>query len=382
MLAFQAYIHHRQDRASMQNESSSVHVALADRSYDIHIGTGLFEQMVDFVNERGGAEHLAVITDENVDGLYADAIADRFVDAGIETQVIVVEAGETSKSTDVASDLWQTMINEGCDRQTVVLAVGGGVVGDLAGFIAATFARGLRFFQAPTTLLAQVDSSVGGKVGINLDGAKNMVGAFWQPEGVLIDIAALRSLPEREYRAGLGEVVKYGVIMDEEFFTYLEEHVDQINDRDEETLGYIVNRCCRLKADVVEEDEREESGRRAILNYGHTFCHAIEAATNYETLLHGEGVAIGMLCASRLAEKMGLVTADCTQRQFQLIERLGLVTTLPAGIDSDELLKLMWHDKKVKAGQLQFILPTKIGHVDLVASPPESDILFAMEQTR
>ena len=135
----------------------------------------------------------------------------------------------------------------------------------------------MRFFQAPTTLLAQVDSSVGGKVGINLDGAKNMVGAFWQPEGVLIDIAALRSLPEREYRAGLGEVVKYGVIMDEEFFTYLEEHVDQINDRDEETLGYIVNRCCRLKADVVEEDEREESGRRAILNYGHTFCHAIEA---------------------------------------------------------------------------------------------------------
>ncbi len=366
----------------MQNESSSVHVALADRSYDIHIGTGMFEQIVDFVNERGGAEHLAVITDENVDELYADAIADRFVDAGIETQVIVVEAGETSKSTDVASDLWQTMINEGCDRQTVVLAVGGGVVGDLAGFIAATFARGLRFFQAPTTLLAQVDSSVGGKVGINLDGAKNMVGAFWQPEGVLIDIAALRSLPDREYRAGLGEVVKYGVIMDEEFFTYLEYHVDLINDRDEQTLEYIVNRCCRLKADVVEEDEREESGRRAILNYGHTFCHAIEAATNYATLLHGEGVAIGMLCASRLAEKMGRVTADCTQRQLQLIEKLGLVTSLPEGIDSDELLKLMWHDKKVKAGQLQFILPTKIGHVDLVASPPESDILFAIEQTR
>ena len=366
----------------MQNESSSVHVALADRSYDIHIGTGLFDQIVNFVKERGGAEHLAVITDENVDELYADAIADRFVEAGIETQVIVVEAGETSKSTDVASDLWQTMINEGCDRQTVVLAVGGGVVGDLAGFVAATFARGLRFFQAPTTLLAQVDSSVGGKVGINLDGAKNMVGAFWQPEGVLIDIAALRSLPDREYRAGLGEVVKYGVIMDEEFFAYLEDHVDQINDRDEETLCYIVKRCCRLKADVVEEDEREETGRRAILNYGHTFCHAIEAATNYQTLLHGEGVAIGMLCASRLAEKMGRVTADCTQRQLELIEKLGLVTAIPEGVASEELLKLMWHDKKVKAGQLQFILPTKIGDVNLVASPPESDILLAMEQTR
>ncbi len=366
----------------MQNQMNSVHVSLAERSYDIHIGAELFDEIVDFVNKRGGAEHLAVITDENVDQLYADAIADRFVEAGIETQVIVVEAGETSKSTDVASDLWQAMINEGCDRQTVVLAVGGGVVGDLAGFIAATFARGLRFFQAPTTLLAQVDSSVGGKVGINLDGAKNMVGAFWQPEGVLVDISALRSLPDREYRAGLGEVVKYGVIMDAEFFAYLEEHVDQINARDEETLCYIVERCCRLKADVVEEDEREESGRRAILNYGHTFCHAIEAATNYKTLLHGEGVAIGMLCASRLAEKLGRVDSECTDRQLSLIKKLGLVTTLPAEVASEELLKLMWHDKKVKAGQLQFILPARIGHVDIVAGPPESDILGAMEQTR
>ena len=175
------------------------------------------------------------------------------------------------------------MLDEGADRKTVVVALGGGVVGDLAGFVAATFARGLRFVQIPTTLLAQVDSSVGGKVGINLPGGKNMVGAFWQPRGVLIDVDVLATLPDREYRAGLAEVVKYGVIQDAEFFAYLEANVEPINARDAGVLTHIVERCCRLKADVVEQDEREETGLRSILNYGHTFCHAFEAATGYET---------------------------------------------------------------------------------------------------
>lgn len=363
----------------MNDSISSVRVSLAERSYDIHIGEGLFEQVVAFVEERGGASHVVVITDTNVDPLYGDPLADRFVAAGIESQVLVVDPGELSKSCDTASELWQTMLDEGCDRQSVVIAVGGGVVGDLAGFVASTFARGLRFFQAPTTLLAQVDSSVGGKVGINLDGAKNMVGAFWQPDGVLIDLDALKTLPDREYRAGLGEVVKYGVILDETFFTLLEDNIEAINQRDPAILRQIIERSCRLKAGVVEADEREESGRRAILNYGHTFCHAIEAATNYQVILHGEGVAIGMLCASRLAERLGMVDAEVTQRQQALIEKLGLMTTLPEGVTPDELLALMWRDKKVAEGELRFVLPTRIGEVQLVSAPAEEHILASME---
>ena len=194
---------------------------------------------------------------------------------------MVVDAGETSKSVKTAELLWNRLLQANADRKTAIVAVGGGVIGDLAGFVAATFTRGLRFVQVPTTLLAQVDSSVGGKVAINLPEAKNMVGAFWQPAGVIIDTRVLSSLPQREYQAGLGEVVKYGVIQDAEFFEYLEQHADQILARDDEVLRYIVARCCQLKAEVVQEDEREESGRRAILNYGHTFGHALEAATRY-----------------------------------------------------------------------------------------------------
>jgi 3-dehydroquinate synthase len=256
----------------MSNEVATVRVSLAERSYDIQIGEGLLDQAIDFVAARGGARHVVVITDANVDELYGDALADRFVDAGVESHVLVVEAGETSKSTDVVADLWQTMLDEGCDRQTVVVAVGGGVVGDIAGFVAATFARGLRFFQVPTTLLAQVDSSVGGKTGVNLEGAKNMVGAFWQPDGVLIDTAVLKTLPKREFAAGLAEVVKYGVILDAEFFAYLEANADAIVARDPAVLREIIQRSCRLKADVVEADEREETGLRAKLNYGHTLA--------------------------------------------------------------------------------------------------------------
>ena len=216
----------------MDTEVSTVRVNLSERSYDIRIGSGVYGEAVDFLRDRGGIAHVVVITDTNVDELYGDAMADRFVDAGIESHVMVVDAGETSKSPEVATDLWQTMLDEGCDRQTTVLAVGGGVVGDLAGFVAASYARGLRFFQAPTTLLAQVDSSVGGKVGVNLTGAKNMVGAFWQPHGVLIDTDVLTTLPDREYRAGLAEVVKYGVILDADFFSFLESEVDAINARE------------------------------------------------------------------------------------------------------------------------------------------------------
>lgn len=359
----------------MSEEVSTVRVNLGERSYDIRIGSGVFAGAVDFVNERAKAPHMVVITDSNVDGLYGDAMADRFVESGVETQVLVVDAGELSKSTDVASGLWQTMLDEGCDRQSVVMAVGGGVIGDLAGFIAATFARGLTFFQAPTTLLAQVDSSVGGKVGINLEGAKNMVGAFWQPHGVLIDTDVLATLPEREYRAGLAEVIKYGVILDEEFFAMLESEAEAINAREARVLRQIVERSCQLKAQVVEEDERETSGRRAILNYGHTFAHALEAATGYSRLLHGEAVAIGMASASRLAESLGRIPSEATDRQVKLMEALGLPVETPADLAPDDLVQLMYRDKKVADGELRFVLPTRIGEVELVAGPEDESLI-------
>lgn len=359
-------------------EPITVRVNLKERGYDIEIGPGALERAAAFLADRADVSHAVVITDANVDSLYGDPLADRLVDAGVEAHVLIVEPGEPSKSPEVAGDLWQTMLNEGCDRQTVVIAVGGGVVGDLAGFVAATYARGLRFFQVPTTLLAQVDSSVGGKTGVNLEGGKNLVGAFWQPHGVLIDTGVLTTLPDREYRAGLAEVVKYGVILDADFFERLERDADAINARDAAVLTEVIQRSCRLKADIVEADEREVSGDRAKLNYGHTFAHAIEAATGYTRLLHGEAVAMGMIAASRLAERLGRIGSDVTERQCRLLKKLGLEIETPADLDRAELAELMWRDKKVQDGQLRFILPERLGAVGFVSDPPESDVIKAM----
>jgi 3-dehydroquinate synthase len=273
--------------------------------------------------------------------------------------------------------LWEKMLEIGADRKSVVVAVGGGVVGDLAGFIAATYARGVRFFQVPTSLLAQVDSSVGGKVGINLPGAKNMVGAFLQPMGVLIDTATLETLDQRQYRAGLGEVVKYGVILDAGLFEYLEANAAALADRDHDVLRRVIARCCRLKADVVQQDERETSGLRAMLNYGHTFGHALEALCGYGELLHGEAVAVGMLCASRLAERLGRVDARLTERQAALLAALGLATDMPP-LEADAILQTMMHDKKVEHGRLRFVLPTRLGHVELVGDVDPADVREAL----
>ena len=358
--------------------SRIVSVALGDRSYDIVIGSNTLAECPKFLEQWTGGSHVVIVTDSNVDDLYADALGDQLVDAGLDVHLLVIEAGEASKCAEVAIDLWETMLAEGADRTSAVVAVGGGVVGDLAGFIAATFARGVQFVQIPTTLLAQVDSSVGGKVGINLSEAKNMVGAFWQPTGVLVDVDVLATLPDNEFAAGMAEVVKYGVIMDAEFFAYLEANVDAIWSKDPNTLQTIVERCCRLKADVVEADEREESGRRAILNYGHTFGHAFEAATQYDKHLHGEAVAMGMVCASRLARRLGMIDEPTIERQVKLLAALRLPTE-PADFDAEEIYRLMWHDKKVADGKIRFILPTRIGEVQLVGDVKSSDVLAALE---
>ena len=341
-----------------------VHVELGPRSYDIVIGSNILCDASARVARQLSMTQAVVITDTNVETPHAIAVAESLSDAGAKVDLMVVDAGETSKSVATAEQLWQQLLDASADRQTVVVAVGGGVIGDLAGFVAATYTRGLTFVQVPTTLLAQVDSSVGGKVGVNLPAAKNMIGAFWQPAAVLIDTHVLSSLPQREYRAGLGEVVKYGVILDPDLFETLEQQVERILAREDEVLRFVVTRCCQLKADVVQADEREESGRRAILNYGHTFGHALEAATRYQQLLHGEAVSIGMLCASRLAESLQLVDRDFTQRQRRLLAAFGLPVDVPA-IDSNRVLEAMQQDKKVAHGKLRFVLPTRLGHVDL-----------------
>ena len=304
-------------------------------------------------------------------------VAKSLQETGVQTDLVVLPSGESTKSIEVAEQLWKKCLEVEVNRKSIIVAVGGGVIGDLAGFIAATYARGLRFLQIPTTLLAQVDSSVGGKVGINLPDAKNMVGAFWQPAGVLIDTATLDTLPAREYRAGLAEVVKYGVILDEEFFEYLERTESDINQRKPSVLIDIVERSCQLKAKIVSEDEREESGLRVVLNYGHTFAHALESVTGYRELLHGEAVSIGMLCASRLAEHLGRFDHASTERQAALLQNLGLPVAVPQ-VDHANILKAFRSDKKSEGNNLRFVLPSRIGKVELVEHIDPQDALGAL----
>lgn len=344
---------------------TTVRVKLGPRSYDIEVGSGLLKRAAEFTSAVHPGRHAVLISDANVSASYAQPLRQELTGAGYRCNLLEVPAGEASKSIAHAERLWNELLACRTDRKSVVIAVGGGVVGDLAGFIAATFGRGLAFFQIPTTLLAQVDSSVGGKVGINLPAAKNMVGAFWQPTGVLIDLDALQTLPKREYLSGLAEVVKYGMILDAPFFEYLESVVPQLLQRDSAVLEKVVARCCELKALVVEQDEREETGLRAVLNYGHTFCHAIETVSGYGTFLHGEAVAIGMIQASLLAEKLGRIEAPLTARQRALLQALELPVTAPQ-LDPQQLLAAMQYDKKVEHGKLRFILPTRMGHVELV----------------
>lgn len=361
----------------MAETPTVVRVSLVERSYEIHIGSGVLNSAGEVVALQMGARHAVIVSDANVRTPHADRVMNSLSETGVRVNGLLVAPGEGTKSPEQLVRLWQELLETGADRKSVIVAVGGGVIGDLAGFLAATYTRGVRFVQVPTTLLAMVDSSVGGKTGINLPSAKNMVGAFWQPASVLIDTDTLKTLPEREYRSGLAEVVKYGVILDADFFDYLEANVDGLLARDPEVLKTIIARSCWLKAGVVEQDEREETGLRAVLNYGHTFCHAIEAVAGYGQYLHGEAVAIGMVCASRLAERLGRIPSQMTLRQEQLLAKLGLPTAV-LGLDSDELVAAMRHDKKVEHGELRFVLPTKLGHVELVGGIDPRDAKAAL----
>ncbi len=348
------------------------------RTYTIEIATGNLERLSDLLLPFLKNEHVIVVTDDNVEKHYLASVVKQIDSIAMRTDSIVVPHGEPSKSVSSCDGLWQKMVELGADRKSYVIALGGGVVGDLAGFLAATYGRGLKFIQIPTSLLAQVDSSVGGKVGINLPQAKNMVGAFWQPESVVIDPLVLNTLDDRNYQAGMAEIIKYGLIMDLPLFEYLEASVEKINQRDSETLTKIIAWCCQCKATVVEEDEKETSGRRAILNYGHTFGHAIEAVFGYGEFLHGQAISIGMTCAGRLARNMGRVDQNFLDRQTKLFTDVGLPVDCPTQRHG-ELIDAMKHDKKVARGKLVLILPTKLGHVEEVDSPGDEMLLASLQ---
>jgi len=353
--------------------TQSLRVQLAERSYDIVVTTDSLSRIGAFARERSKGSTALVITDENARA-HAEPAQQSLNAAGFRTSLVIRAAGEAQKSLASSAQLYDALVDLPADRRTLVVAVGGGVVGDLAGFVAATYARGIPLLMVPTTLLAMVDSSVGGKVGVNHPRAKNMIGAFHQPIGVFIDSSTLSTLPEREFRSGLAEVVKYGVILDAGFFSYLESSYEQILERDPAAMQNIVMRSCELKSQIVAQDEREETDIRAKLNYGHTFAHAFETAGGYAHWLHGEAVAAGMVCASRLAERRGLIESGVTARQVRLLEAFSLPIAPKLEWPIDALIATMRKDKKAVGGKMRFILPTKLGEVALFDDVPESDV--------
>lgn len=349
----------------------TVRVNLGPRSYDIALASADPAGVGPFARARLPQSALALVVADGNTQPHAAAVREALHAAGFRCGSAVVPAGEGSKSLAELARLYDALAELPADRRTAVVAVGGGVVGDLAGFAAATYNRGLPLVMVPTTLLAMVDSSVGGKTGVNHPSGKNLIGAFHQPAGVWIDTAFLATLPDREYRSGLAEVVKYGVILDADFFEWLEANAAAVSARDPAAVRYVVRRSCELKASVVERDEREETGLRAVLNFGHTFAHAFEAVGGYGAWLHGEAVAAGMVCASRLARARGMVPRSFTDRLVPLLDGFGLPTAPDRGWDVDRMLVAMRRDKKATAAGLRFVLPTKLGHVELVDGVPE-----------
>ncbi len=360
---------------------NSVRVHLGERSYDIAVGSDAgTDALGAFARARTAGQRAVVITDANVRPLLP-SVQTALQKAQFTTEAVVLPPGEGQKALAVVSDLYDRLAELRADRKTLIVALGGGVIGDLAGFVAATFNRGLPLLMVPTTLLAMVDSSVGGKVGINHPRGKNLIGAFHQPAGVWIDPTALNTLPDREYRSGLAEVVKYGVILDAEFFAYLEHASSAIRSRNPEAVARVVQRCCELKASVVERDEREETGLRAILNYGHTFAHAFETVGGYGAWLHGEAVSAGMICASRLAERRGMIEPELTERQKRLLLAFGLPLA-PLAWPVEALLDVMRSDKKNVAGKLRLVLPRALGEVLLVDEVPEAEVRQILESVQ
>jgi len=352
-------------------------VALGDRAYPIHIGPGLLARE-DLLLPHIRGRQAVVVSNETVAPLYLDTVVATLARAGVGAIPLVLPDGEKFKTWETLNLIFDGLLANSCERNTTLIALGGGVIGDMGGFAAACYQRGMPFVQVPTTLLAQVDSSVGGKTAINHPLGKNMIGAFYQPQMVLADVATLNTLPDRELRAGLAEVIKYGLIRDLEFLEWLEGNLGLLLEREPSALIYAIERSCRNKAEVVAADERE-SGERALLNLGHTFGHAIETGIGYGVWLHGEAVAAGTMIAAHLSRALGWLSESDVARVLRLFERVGLPVRAP-DLGVAKYLELMRHDKKVQDGRLRLVLLRQLGCGVLTEAATEGQIVQAIEQ--
>lgn len=351
-------------------------VNLGNNSYNIYIGENTLAGIGNYVKELVLGTKILLVTNPTVNQLYGQLVEKSLQEAGFVVVTGLIPDGEEYKSLASAQKLYDIAFDSVLDRKCAVVALGGGVVGDLAGFVAATYMRGIPFIQVPTTLLAQVDSSVGGKVAVNHPRGKNIIGAFYQPKIVYTDTATLRTLPEQEFLAGMAEVIKYGVIKDNSFFAFLTDNYAKIRCLDGSAVTKIIKTSCTIKAWVVERDEKEEN-LRAILNYGHTFGHAYEALTGYRKYLHGEALAIGMISAALLAEKLGLIDATETLRIKNIIGKYDLPMDY-GSLNIEEIIGKMYHDKKVAGGRINFVLPESIGQVGIYNQVAENIIREAL----
>jgi len=345
-------------------------VNLGERSYPIYVGEGILSRTGELLQLVGLGGRVAIVTNPTVAQLYLDPVHDALRQVGIEVTPILVPDGEEHKNLTSLSKIFDRLIQERFDRKSCVLALGGGVVGDLAGFAAATYVRGVSYVQVPTTLLAQVDSSVGGKTGVNHQDGKNLIGAFYQPRLVLIDVDVLGSLPRRELVAGLAEVIKYGIIEDPALFNLLEKNIEKLVAVDRQLLIHVITTSCAIKAKVVEKDEREDD-YRAVLNFGHTVGHALEAATGYRQFLHGEAVGVGMAEAAAISAHEGFCDQGSVERIRGLIKKAGLPGKIPAGLSPQALVSRMELDKKSIGGRIKFVMCAGIGKTRFQSLTPE-----------
>ncbi|ENO88292.1 MAG TPA: 3-dehydroquinate synthase [Thauera aminoaromatica] len=354
----------------------TLNVALGERAYPIHIGRGLLGR-ADLILPHLKTQRVAIVTNEVVGPLYLERLRAGLEDAGVRTAAVVLPDGEAHKDWETLARIFDMLLAERCERSTTLVALGGGVVGDMGGFAAACYQRGMPFIQVPTTLLSQVDSSVGGKTAINHPLGKNMIGAFYQPRLVLADIDTLDTLPDRELSAGLAEVIKYGLIRDPGFLAWLELNLDRLMARDTDALAWAIERSCRNKAEVVAADETEQ-GERALLNLGHTFGHAIETGLGYGEWLHGEAVAAGTMMAAELSRRLGWIDAAAVARIEALLERARLPVWGPR-LGVERYVELMSHDKKVEAGKLRLVLLRALGCAVMHGEAPAGEIAAAIE---
>jgi 3-dehydroquinate synthase len=352
----------------MQSMMQTLTVGLGDRSYPIHIGSGLIGH-TELLQVHVPLKRVAIISNTTVAPLYLDKLQYTLRNAGINSVAVILPDGEEYKNSDTLNLIYDALLKNRCERSTPLIALGGGVIGDMTGYAAATYLRGVPFIQIPTTLLAQVDSSVGGKTGINHPLGKNMIGAFYQPRVVLADTDTLNTLPDNELAAGIAEVIKYGLIRDLRFFEWLENNLDKLLARDTTALQYAIAHSCQSKADVVAADERE-TGERALLNLGHTFGHAIESGMGYGNWLHGEAVAAGTIMAADLSQRMGWISKQDVERIRSLYERARLPVIAP-DLGADRYLELMGLDKKVEGGKMRFVLLKELGRAVMQSDVPQ-----------